>query len=237
MCESLAQSYTWRIHAMSALFRLTRVYSREKHSVYTPMGHGELLPQHNIVPPASVDVIPHSDAGGFQLVKMRWSLVPSWWDKELSGVPATFTAQIDKIDTSPIFRDAYIKRRCIIPASGFFLRAKRGQRNQPLHFTSSDGKILAFAGLWDSWKNPETSEVIESCTIITGSPNEWTLKFHDRAPAMLDEAHFHDWMSCKVGIEILTIAPIDSLRQWEVSPRMNTTGVGDDDPNTIEPIE
>jgi putative SOS response-associated peptidase YedK len=200
MCGRFSQHYTWReIHAMSSL----------------SVGQSNLQPRYNIAPTTTVDVIRHNADGVPEMVKMRWWLVPSWWSKGLKQVPATFNARIETVETARMFRDAYKKRRCIIPASGFFEWTVRDKKKQPHYFTSPEGKVLAFAGLWDSWTNRETGEVIESCTIITGPPNEWMLQFHDRAPTMLEEAYFNDWMTCKVGIEVLTIAPIDSLRQWE----------------------
>jgi putative SOS response-associated peptidase YedK len=94
MCGRFSKNYTWReIHAMSSLIS----------------GQSILQPRYNVAPTTTVDVIRHNAAGLPERVKMRWWLVPSWWDKSLKQVPPTFNATIERVEKAPMFRDAYKK--------------------------------------------------------------------------------------------------------------------------------
>jgi putative SOS response-associated peptidase YedK len=88
-------------------------------------------------------------------------LIPYWWKKPLKRLPATFNARAEGVASKPMFRDAFKRHRCIIPASGYYEWIKR-----------LDGGVLSFAGLWDRWKNPETGESLASCTIIVTDAND-----------------------------------------------------------------
>jgi putative SOS response-associated peptidase YedK len=81
-------------------------------------------------------------------------------------LPATFNARAESVADKPMFRDAFKRHRCIIPASGYYEWIKRPDGNQPYYISGADGGVLSFAGLWDRWKNPDTSETTMSCTII-----------------------------------------------------------------------
>ena len=96
---------------------------------------------------------------------MRWGLVPWWWDKKLKEAPAAFNARAEGIESRPLFRDAFRRNRCIVPASGFYEWTGPKTDRQPHYITRSDGTPMSFAGLWDRWTNPETDERILSCTI------------------------------------------------------------------------
>jgi putative SOS response-associated peptidase YedK len=88
---------------------------------------------------------------------MRWGLVPAWWKKSLKEMPATFNARAESVTKKPRFRTAFKERRCIVPASGFFEWTGEKGSKQPHLFTAADGSpLLAFAGLWDRWKDPAT---------------------------------------------------------------------------------
>ena len=124
-----------------------------------------LRPHYNIAPTTNVDVIRLDREGRRELVSMRWGLVPYFWKKSLKEVPATFNARAETIAEKPMFRDSFKRRRCIIPASGFFEWTDEADGKQPHLFTAADGSpILAFAGLWDRWIDPATKEEILSCT-------------------------------------------------------------------------
>jgi putative SOS response-associated peptidase YedK len=112
--------------------------------------------------------------GKRELVPMRWGLVPAWWKKPLKEVPATFNARAESVADRPMFRDAFKSRRCIVPASGFFEWTGAKGAKQPHLFTAADGSpLLAFAGLWDRWKDPLTAEWILSATIIVSGASAW----------------------------------------------------------------
>jgi putative SOS response-associated peptidase YedK len=152
-------------------------------------------------------------------------------------VPATFNARAESVADKRMFRTAFREQRCIIPASGFFEWTGEKGAKQPHLFTAADGSpILAFAGLWDRWRDPETREDVLSCTIIVCDANEWMRQYHDRMPVILEPENLDPWLDGSLGPKPLKCAAENALRSWPVSRRMNRTGEGDDDPTIIEPI-
>ena len=135
-----------------------------------------------------------------------------------------------------MFRDAFKRHRCIIPASGYYEWIKRPDGKQPYFISAADGGVLSFAGLWDRWKNPDTSETTISCTIIVTDANALTRPIHDRMPVLLDKADIESWLNGTGGTELLRPAADDRLRMWPVSKRVNKTGTGDDDPTLIDEV-
>jgi putative SOS response-associated peptidase YedK len=102
---------------------------------------------------------------------------------------------------------------------------------RPHLFTAADSSpLIAFAGLWDRWKDPLTGEWMLSCTIIVSGASAWMEPYHDRMPVLLEAKDFDAWL------QVLKPAPAEALGEWKVSPRLNRTGVGDDDPTIIEPM-
>jgi putative SOS response-associated peptidase YedK len=221
MCGRFSQAYSWeQIHAFSQPLTMAA-------------GRGNLQPRYNIAPTTTIDIIVHGGEGR-ELRQARWGLVPLWWKKPLKGMPATFNARVETVDTSPMFRDAFKRRRCIIPASGFFEWTGEKGDKTPHYFSAADGELLAFAGLWERWTSPEGEEVI-SATMVVRDANEWTQKYHDRMPSMLHPADFDRWLDGSADKSILREPP-PQLQEWIVSQRVNKTGQGDDDPTTVEPI-
>ena len=171
-------------------------------------------------------------------------LVPSWWGRPLSELPATFNARAETVAVKAMFQSAFKSRRCIILASGFYEWTGPRKERTPHYFSSPDGAPLAFAGLWESWRNPaESAETILSATIIVGAANEWMTRYHDRAPVLLERQDFDLWLSGDAlfaegtsnPVSLLRPAREDALQEWIVSPRVNRSGVGVDDPTMIEP--
>jgi len=135
-----------------------------------------------------------------------------------------------------MFRDAFKRHRCVVPASGNYEWLKRPDGKQPYFISAADGGVLSFAGLWDRWKNPETAEFMVSCTIIVTDANALTRPIHDRMPVILGKTDFRAWLEGTGATELLRSAADDKLRIWPVSRRVNKTGSGDDDPTLIEQV-
>ena len=212
MCGRFTQAYTWtEVHNFLSTFGAAR----------------NLRPRYNIAP-TTVDVI--VDRGnGRELVPMRWGLVPFFWKKTLKEVPATFNARAETVHEKPMFREAFRRCRCIIPASGFFEWTGEKTDRQPHYFSAADGSpIMAFAGLWDRWRNAEGEEIL-SCTMVVCGADAWMEKFHDRMPAILSGPEIDGWLEGTAGSELLKPAEEEKLQEWLVSNRVNRTGVGDDD--------
>jgi putative SOS response-associated peptidase YedK len=220
MCGRFTQRYTWP----------------EIRDLYDLTGTARNLQAHyNIAPTDTVDVV-RSASGGSELVPMRWGLIPYWWKKPPKQLPASFNARAESVADKPMFRDAFKRHRCIIPASGYYEWIARPDGKQPFFISAADGSVLSFAGLWDRWKNPDSGEQVVSCTIIITDANALTRPIHDRMPVLLDKASFEPWLSGAADADILMPAADDCVRFWPVSRRVNKTGNGDDDPTLIEEV-
>ncbi|RNJ48216.1 SOS response-associated peptidase [Methylocystis hirsuta] len=194
-----------------------------------------LAPRYNIAPTTQIEVI-RPAAGGNELVPMRWGLVPVWWKDSLSKLPATFNARAETVAEKPMFRSAFKARRCVIPASGFYEWTGTKAGKAPHYFSAPDGRPLAFAGLWERASHPDTRQIIDSAAIIVGPANEWMSRFHDRMPVSLDWRDVGLWMAGGDTGALLHPPAEDALQEWTVSPRVNRSGVGDDDPTLIGEI-
>jgi putative SOS response-associated peptidase YedK len=225
MCGRATYKLTWE--EIARLYRLT--------SDQPPQN---TRPRYNICPTTTIDTIVGQE-GGRRLVPMRWGLVPSWWNKSLKDLKlATFNARAETVATKPFFRGPFKRTRCLIPVSGYYEWQDTPGGKQPRYFTARDGSpALTIAGLWDEWKNPETSEPLKSCTMIICEPIEFVAEIHDRMPALLAQDDFEPWLSGTAGIELLKPAPNDLLQKWPVSKRVNSSRASDDDPTLIERVE
>jgi putative SOS response-associated peptidase YedK len=200
-----------------------------------------LQPLYNIAPTTFIDVVTahvrERQVVGREMVPMRWGLISGWWKKARKDVPATFNARAETVAVKPMFRGALKYRRCIIPASGFFEWTGGKGARQPHLFTAADGApVLAFAGLWDRWIDPDNFDEMVSATLIVSSASAWMAPYHDRMPVLLEPENFDAWLDGSLGAEALKPAAEAKLREHLVSPRLNRTGVGDDDPTIIEPV-
>ena len=124
-----------------------------------------LRPHYNLAPTDTIDVARRTD-GGRELVPMRWGLIPSLWKKPLNELPTTFNARAETVAVKAMFQSAFKSRRCIIPASGFYEWTGPRKERTPHYFSSPSGEPLAFAGLWESWRDPVSGETIPSATIV-----------------------------------------------------------------------
>jgi putative SOS response-associated peptidase YedK len=164
--------------------------------------------------------------------------VPYWWNKKLKDIKlATFNARAENADTKPFFRDAFKKRRCLIPASGYYEWTSTPGGKQPYYYTRRDGLPITIAGLWDEWKNPESGERLRSCTMLITEPNKLAAEIHDRMPAILEAENFAPWLSGDAGEELLVPAADERLQVVPVSKRVNSSRADASDEALIEPVE
>ncbi len=124
---------------------------------------------------------------------LRWGLLPSW-AKDETIANRLINARAETLAEKPSFRSAYRKRRCIVPADGFYEWAKRPDGKQPYYIHASDGSILAFAGLWERWTRPDDGDVIDSFTIVTTAANGRVHPLHDRMPVILAPEAVASWL-------------------------------------------
>lgn len=225
MCGRFTRQYTWA--ELHALYMLSVGFENER---------SNLQPRYNICPTTTIDAVVERD-GKRTVEPMRWGLVPSWWKKSLKELPATFNARAETVAEKPMFRSAWKRNRCIIPASGYFeWTATADKKKQPHYFTRRDGEIISIAGLWEEWKNPETGQPLRSCTMIIGAANDFVSPLHDRMPVILERDQFASWLTGSAGVEFLRPASEDVLQERAVSMRVNSSRADENDATLIAPV-
>jgi len=194
----------------------------ELFDVPEPVG---LAPRYNIAPTQQVLVARTGD-GGRELASVRWGLIPHWTDDPSIG-SRMINARGETVATKPAFRSALKHRRCLIPADGFYEWKKEAGGKQPYLIRFADGRAFAFAGLWERWLPRDGGEPIDSCTIITTTPNELLRELHDRMPVILPTAAFDDWLRSEPPAaprldELLAPHPAAQMEAFAVSRRVNS---------------
>ena len=194
----------------------------------------DLKPRYNIAPSQTVPVLRLNPAGRRELALLRWGLIPSW-SKDPKIAYRTINARAETIATAPAFRAAFKKRRCLVPASGFYEWKKLDDGKQPYYIGMRDSAPFAFAGLWERWDKGESP--IETFTIITGEPNSLLADIHNRMPAILDPNDYDAWLSAAdtaIPQALLQPFPAQLMTAHPVSKRVNTPK--NDDAALIEPV-
>jgi putative SOS response-associated peptidase YedK len=197
----------------------------------------ELAPRYNVAPGQSVPIVRATEGGRRELAFARWGLIPHW-AKEAAIGNRLINARADGVADKPSFRDSFRRRRCLIPADGFYEWQKVGNRKQPWLLRGADGAPLAFAGLWSSWTDPATSRPVETCAIVTTEPNELAATVHDRMPVILLEPARATWLDPRSDrdglLALLVPCPAASMVAYPVSTRVNAPS--NDDPGCAERI-
>jgi len=154
-------------------------------------------PRYNIAPTQPVASILRN--GEAHLAELRWGLIPSWAKDESIGA-RMINARAETLMEKPSFKGLLRSKRCLIIADGFFEWKQEDGRKTPMYITMADHQPFAFAGLWDSWKNPE-GEPLRTCTIITTEPNEVVASIHNRMPAILLPEAYESWLDPSIKDE------------------------------------
>jgi len=170
---------------------------------------------------------------------LRWGLVPLW-AKDTSFGPKCINARAETVATNKIFRDALERRRCLVPADGFYEWQKQGNTTQPYAIVPQAGAIFAFAGLWERWRNPEDGTILRSFTIVTGLPNPLCRPIHERMPVILPKAAWPLWLGEAEAtpdelLALLIPYPAELMRVYPV--RKAVGNVRNDEPGLLEPLE
>jgi putative SOS response-associated peptidase YedK len=192
-------------------------------------------PRYNVAPSQTVVAVRPAEDGSKQWAILRWGLIPSWATDPKIGYKM-INARCETVATKPSFRSAFKRRRCIIPADGYYEWKANGKLKQPYLFHRKGDVPFAFAGLWERWEHGD--EPMESCTIITTNANAATREFHDRMPVILDEKAVAEWLDSKSELQELTdlLKPADEklLIATPVSTLVNSPK--NEDPRCVEPI-
>jgi putative SOS response-associated peptidase YedK len=223
MCGRFTQHYTWK----------------EIHDLY---GLTARTPRTNM--PARYKISPTKTINTVRLVRgrrtlgpMRWGLVPGWWLLSMEPTnPAAFNAPVDTIAAISLFRSSFKRRHCLIPVSGYYEWKRTPDGRQPYYFTRRDGSVMTIAGLWDEWRNPDTNDLIRSCTMMIGEPNKFVAEVCDHMPVILEPDQFESWLSGEAGPSLLKPAGERVLNKHPVSKRVDRSRASDADHTLIEKV-
>ena len=169
---------------------------------------------------------------------MRWGLVP-YWAKDIKVSFANINAMAETVDSKPAFREAFKRRRCLVPIEAFYEWKKLDAKaKQPYAIALAGGGFMALAGLWENWKSP-AGEWVRSFTIVTCPPNALCGQIHDRMPVILPREAWSLWLSEAAGEQeqlkaVLRPHPAEDMTCWPVSTRVGN--VRNNDPTLIEPV-
>ena|SRR5689334_3869152 len=161
----------------------------------------------NIAPTQEAPVVRVSRTGEREIAMLRWGLVPAW-AKELRVGTKMINARAEGVDAKPAFRDAVKRRRCIVPATGFFEWQGEPGRKQPFAITVPGQPLFAFAGLWERWK-PAEGEAVETFTIVTTDANEAVARIHDRMPVILPPDAVDAWLTAPPEKALALLRPYE----------------------------
>ncbi len=162
------------------------------------IGDGNLsTPRYNIAPTQMIAAVAEIE-NGREISLFKWGLVPRWTKDESIG-NKLINARAETLTEKPSFREAFARRRCIIPVSGFYewMQAAKGAK-QPFYFYLKEKEVFGFAGLWEEWLDKEAGELTETCTIITTEANEVLKPVHDRMPVILKSDFYEEWLNPKI---------------------------------------
>lgn len=230
MCGRFTNLLTWR--ELVALYRL----SDARPAPNWPA-------RYNIAPTQEVPVVRLAGGGdgaapAREIVLLRWGLVPAW-AADAKIAYSTINARAETVDTKPAFREAFRRRRCLVPASGYYEwkpAAGPGGAKQPIYFTPAPGEppAFSFAGLWERWE--KAGAVLETFTIVVGPGNELARPIHDRMPIILDAADHDTWLMGEPAAAKALLRPYPAARMQAFAVGRRVGNVRFDDASLIEPV-
>lgn len=196
-------------------------------------------PSYNVAPQSLQPVVRlDSETGQRELTVMRWGLIPFWAKDSKIGY-STINAKSETVTTSPAFREAMKRRRCLVPAEWFYEWQKiDAKTKQPYAIGLRDGSLFALAGLWETWKDKTKDQVLETYTVLTTDPNELMEPIHNRMPVILAPKDYQRWLEpgepTHLPVDMLRPYPAEEMRAWKVG-----NGVGNvrnNEPGLIAPL-
>lgn len=196
-----------------------------------------LAARYNIAPTQPVLAVRQSSEGhGREAALFRWGLIPSW-AKDIRMGARMINARSETVAEKPSFRAAFKRRRCLIPASGFYEWQKLGNKKQPVYIHPQGEELFAFAGLWETWQGADGS-YLETCTVLTTTPNELMAPIHNRMPVIVEPADFDTWLypqpDPSIGLHLLRPYAAEKMAHYPVSTTVNSPR--NETPECIAPL-
>ncbi len=209
----------------------------EMREVFDAFDTPDFPPRYNIAPTQPIETV-RNDHCKRRIVPVRWGLVPGW-AKDPADFSLLINARAETAAQKPAFRAAMRRRRCLVPASGFYEWQRRDGGKLPYWIAPKDGGIVAFAGLWESWSDADGGD-IESGAILTTDANAALADIHHRMPAVIAPADFDLWLAGEAvkvdeAAALLRPAAADYFVAVPVSPRVNA--VRNDDADLMRPVD
>jgi len=193
----------------------------------------DYVARYNIAPGQDAPVVA-TDRRGRRMGPIRWGLVPAWSESLGHGL---INARGETVTTNPSFRDAFVARRCIVPADGFYEWKEDESGKIPYWFHPTDGRVLALAGIWERWGAPG-DDPYHGFSVLTVEANEDVRRVHGRMPVILDPSSWDAWMRDDTPLDhaesLVVPPPAGTLLMHTVSTRVNATR--NDDPGLIEAV-
>ncbi len=202
----------------------------ELHAIFLYLERPNFPARYNVAPTQPIPVVRLMN-GERHFALVRWGLLPSWV-KDPKAFPLLINARGETVTEKPAFKAAMKRRRCLIPADGFYEWKAGGPRKQPYYIRAKSGKPLAFAGLWETWIGPNGEE-LETAAIVTTTANETLAPIHDRMPVIVPPDQFDLWLGngdedTTAAEALIKPAPNELLEAYPVSTNVNR--VANDDP-------
>jgi putative SOS response-associated peptidase YedK len=193
--------------------------------------------RYNVAPTDEASVVVQRDDRR-AITAYRWGLIPHW-ATEAKVASKMFNARAETLTTSPAFRAAFQRRRCLVPVDSFYEWKREGTVRQPYRVIRDDGRPLALAGLWAGWRDPATETVRRTFTIVTTTPNDALRDLHDRMPVVLPDDAWDLWLGptpADPGELLALLVPNDQLELTIYPVVRDVNDVRRDGPGLIEPL-
>ncbi len=187
--------------------------------------------RYNIAPTQDIAAIRLDEDRRREIVLLRWGLVP-FWAKDVTIGNRMINARAETVAEKPAYRAAYLHRRCIVPADGFYEWRTTGDGKTPYYITQASGQPFAVAGLWELWQDKRSGNRLESATLITTAANEFMTSLHHRMPVVLAPGDTDAWLAGDDAVTDL-VQRMPRLRAWPVSRRVNNAR--NEGPDLVEP--
>ncbi|MCA9868126.1 MAG: SOS response-associated peptidase [Anaerolineae bacterium] len=195
-----------------------------------------VVPRYNIAPTQPVAAVRLNASEAREFTHFQWGLIPSW-AKDPSMGSRMINARAETVADKPAFRAAFKRRRCLLPATGFYEWRKMNGHKQPMYIREAGGGLVSLAGLWEVWQSADGGQ-LETCTILTTTANALMEPIHDRMPLILDSQDYDMWLSPDTPADQLNhlLRPFDPahLLAYPVGTAVNKPQ--NDTPDIIEPV-
>jgi putative SOS response-associated peptidase YedK len=206
---------------------------------YVNVFEEEIVPTYNVAPQTFQPVVRlNRDSGERELTVMRWGLVP-WSSKDGKTGFSAINAKAETLTTSAAFREAFQRRRCLVPAEWFYEWQRIDPKTKrPFAIALKDNSMFAFVKLWERWKDKATGQRLETYAIVTTDPNELVEPIHNRMPVILAPRDYERWLApadpAHLPFDLLRPYSADDMTAWKVSSAVGN--VKNDEPGLIVPV-